>query len=1138
MKILKKLVSLTLMAAMLVSYIPAKAAYLEDFIIFDNLESYEVDYVPNGIKGWGSNSDKPVTVQEIDGNKAIRYRGVGGNGQFMYGNYTGKLWAVTDLLFPDEFTGNCYMRLSYNNQYNHALANMLIYGDGRLVMTNLYEEDGTKKNVTVCDDLPIHSGWINIRGFIDTDNQTVKIFVNDEQKGDEYDFCYKKWSEVTGRDPAQVADSTFTRIQFANVTGEGMDIYLDNFGISYSRDLNTETGYINRNTIIDIYDEYKLPETMLLPLEGDVNRELTISRWEAQGEEINFDNKQPGTYVYHGFIENTSRYVNYTIEIKNRYIKQIEDVYETTYQFSDYTLPEKVTVIMDDGNKKEVAVTWDENDVDTSSTGVVHINGIVESNHEEDKTTAVIIHVGIGAYAVKKIEDVYIGIPAGTAGFELPDRVEATVEDGTKKEVAVVWDGEAPDTQTPGIYNYNGTVAGYFEKIKMQVTVYEENIDDENILDILKEYYENCLTDGRDRTRYGYSESEPHPLFASGINRLTGEHTMWQYKDREVPLTDLASQTVLMKGLLGMSAVSDDDKYSQAVKDVYTYYLENYCDEDNHMMQWGGHMAINMADYTVDESMGFHELKDHYPLFDIMYEIDPEKTERYIKGIWKTHIKYPETLEFSRHYNMSGSLETEKIDNIWETIQNTFDKDTEPFFIGHSAVIPFITSANDFIYAAGELYGLNDDKNALQCALDLQNMYLKGRHDGSLDGKEATGLIPFIFTSLGKDREPILDVWAPEYTSSGFGNRMAFNLYDLDQSNPYLSDFGMEYDASIDITIYCYNPMVMFRIAEKCDDKTKKYLIDEAVETLASFIKVKYDPKKNQGRPMLIDGTDLSGYVRKRTGYTGSYGATFEPWELEADYILAFMRGYLNAMQYEDEKLHENSQIIWEAIRNVFEYYGVGEIGEAPGVNMELNYDTDCEEPFVLISLCEAYNKFKVKEYLDIARIVANNIAKERFSDGYFYAVDDMLHANFNTEEPYALVYFLATTKGIAENIPEHFGSRGYFQFYWWDEKTEQDKKLFSTKLWSLRTSSEILATAIELDAAEVTMKVGEKHTLSASLEPENTEDQTVEWESSNKDVCIINEDGIVTAVAPGEAKITATAVSGGCETTAVIKVE
>ena len=236
--------------------------------------------------------------------------------------------------------------------------------------------------------------------------------------------------------------------------------------------------------------------------------------------------------------------------------------------------------------------------------------------------------------------------------------------------------------------------------------------------------------------------------------------------------------------------------------------------------------------------------------------------------------------------------------------------------------------------------------------------------------------------------------------------------------------------------------------------------------------------------------------------------------------------------------MKEDADVLWGAVRNMFQYYGAGDVGTAPGKNMELNFDTDCEQPFVLISLCELYNKFNEPEYLELARVVANNIRNNRFADGYFYEKPNMLHANFNTEEPYALVYFLATVKGVAQNIPEHFGSRGFIQFDWWEQSTQQNKKLYSTKLWSLNMTGEVLASSIELDVNTLELSIGEKHTLQASIEPEDTEDKTVEYISSDENICIVNEDGVITAVSEGEATVTATAVSGGCDAVVAVKVK
>lgn len=1153
-------------AVMLIATVPANAAFLEDEIFFDDMESYAVGYIPEGITGWGANKDKHTTVQETDagGNKALRL----GDEETVYtdfartqfGPYTGKLWASVDILFPTgEFTS---FRLAYTNSNAYAFALLNFASDGTVKLLEERTETGSKINTTLCTDFPINSGWVTVRAHIDTAAQSVRFYYKlaaDDAfipLGDgEYDFAYKKYAVTSDANIDKARLANFYRIQFASRQTDlplGTYFYLDNFGIYYDREIVTDAGKecVEKKIVLDISDRngygYTFPDEVELNLTGGVLRALPV-QWETDaGAEISGykEFSHTGTYRYRGNIDNTKKYIDLTTDVRDRTIESIDNVYEQTYQFESYTLPETIPAKMNDGSLKNVKIAWDVASVDTSQTGTQVIQGsVLPWNDHTAYASKVTLYLGITEYGVKSVEDIYVGIPVKTA-YTLPDRVKATTDAGEEKYVAVVWNGTAPDTTVPGIYNYEGTVNGVLKKVKLRLTVYSLTDDAETMLDVLKEYYGNVLTEGRDRTRYGVAESEPHPVFAAGINRLTGQHALWSHETAgEIPLTDLASQTCLMKGLMGFTQVTGDEKYKTAVYDAYRYYMQNCLYNENGLIAWGGHEAFNMETYQIWDELDTHELKDHYPLFDVMYDIDPDITERYIKAVWKGHVHNTENLEFSRHFTITKTLDPDETDQIFAQIQGktgsgAFNKDLQPFYAASEGLITFITAANDFIAAAGELYALNGDENALQSAIDLQNMYLKGRHTGALDGKEGTGLIPFLFTSIGKYREPIKDVWDDMYTNSGFGDRIKFNLFDLDQSNPYLSDFGAEYDYSIDITIYCYNPMVMLRMASYADEATKKYLTEEAVQTLASFIKVKYDDTKNMVRPMLIDGTDLTGYVAKRSGYCKNIGVSFEPWELEADYLLAFIRGYNAAVESTDEATHAYAQTLWDGLRNVFDYYGVGDVGTAPGTDMLLDDDTSCEEPFVVISLCELYNETGVEEYLNTARAVAKNIADNRFQDGYFYETDDQLNANFNSELPYAVMYYIATEMGISKNVPEHFGSRGYFQFDWWQESTQEARKLYSNKLWAEKVASEVLATSVALQIKEREMTVGERFALLPSVEPEDTADKTVEYKSSDENVCIIDEDGIITAVGEGEATVTATAVSGGCETTALIRVK
>ncbi|MDE6279211.1 MAG: C10 family peptidase, partial [Paramuribaculum sp.] len=68
-----------------------------------------------------------------------------------------------------------------------------------------------------------------------------------------------------------------------------------------------------------------------------------------------------------------------------------------------------------------------------------------------------------------------------------------------------------------------------------------------------------------------------------------------------------------------------------------------------------------------------------------------------------------------------------------------------------------------------------------------------------------------------------------------------------------------------------------------------------------------------------------------------------------------------------------------------------------------------------------------------------------------------------------------------------------------------------------------VAAESIKLDKETLELKVGETAALTATVLPDNATDKTVTWASSNPDVATVNADGVITAVAVGEAVITAT---------------
>ena len=75
------------------------------------------------------------------------------------------------------------------------------------------------------------------------------------------------------------------------------------------------------------------------------------------------------------------------------------------------------------------------------------------------------------------------------------------------------------------------------------------------------------------------------------------------------------------------------------------------------------------------------------------------------------------------------------------------------------------------------------------------------------------------------------------------------------------------------------------------------------------------------------------------------------------------------------------------------------------------------------------------------------------------------------------------------------------------------------------------LVSGITLNHSECTMAIEDNLLLTASVAPENATDKSVSWSSSNEDIAVVDENGLVTAVSTGTCTIKATANDGSGKT-------
>lgn len=76
----------------------------------------------------------------------------------------------------------------------------------------------------------------------------------------------------------------------------------------------------------------------------------------------------------------------------------------------------------------------------------------------------------------------------------------------------------------------------------------------------------------------------------------------------------------------------------------------------------------------------------------------------------------------------------------------------------------------------------------------------------------------------------------------------------------------------------------------------------------------------------------------------------------------------------------------------------------------------------------------------------------------------------------------------------------------------------------TVRQAERIAVTSVTLNKTEIKLKEGETETLVATVKPDNATDKTVTWTSSDPEIAIVDETGLVTALKEGPATITAKA--------------
>ncbi len=540
----------------------------------------------------------------------------------------------------------------------------------------------------------------------------------------------------------------------------------------------------------------------------------------------------------------------------------------------------------------------------------------------------------------------------------------------------------------------------------------ERTPGDEARLQAVRAFADRALERGRDRW-----SGRDTPLLADGLNVETGEPVVWRFDGEEYIISNLASQQNLFRALVGLSNLTGEPRYRQAAEDAVRYHFEHLAAECG-LLRWGGHQFVDLR--TLEPVGHFdadcHELKCNYPFYELLWEVCPEATARYIRAFWNAHVRDWGLLDMNRHGSYGGELGP-----LWEHVFH----DPEPFYEGDG--LSFINCGSDLIYAGGMLYRLAGEEGALTWSQRLASMYVRARHP-------ETGLGVYQFSKPRRRQDPPDGPLTGRYTWSTYGDR-AENQFGAEFGDVAREGWALWGQAR---TIYARDGFVQLGMAEAMGEAGADFL-QWTADGLEAYARHAYVPEENHFRPMWADGTDLTGYRIQRTGYYGEQGRELRPLRADADFLLVYARAF---------RLAERDAL-WETARRIAAGLGLGEIGRRPGEAVALELDAPGDSPEEVFAMLELYRAAPDPAYLERARRVADRIIERRLHDGFFFPGPGYLNANFDRIEPLAILALEATLRGAPEQVPAHVGGRGYIH----GRFDGLDRTYDHRAIWSVRRS-------------------------------------------------------------------------------------
>ncbi len=514
--------------------------------------------------------------------------------------------------------------------------------------------------------------------------------------------------------------------------------------------------------------------------------------------------------------------------------------------------------------------------------------------------------------------------------------------------------------------------------------------DDSKYLNAVRNFADRVLQSGKDI--YGPKTT---PLFADGLHVTTLEPVKWKCRGETWVLSNFASQQPLLRILDGLTAITGQNKYSQAAEQATGYALEHLT-TPNGLLYWGGHLAWDLEkEKPVGQYADVHELKSHQPYYRMMWRINAPATRKLLETVWMGHILDWSLLDYNRHASVNK--------HVTRNWNSNFKANIEIPFPTKSSNLSFVNVTPPLLHSGAMLAILDKDPDVLTWIRRLVYRWQQGK-----DPK--TGLC---------------------------GGQLSYRKHDRAQDalghvHPNINEAKIV--ASYHQTSRYHNlPLAQMQAASALMELGGKYamigheFIFWASEDLKAYTQHSYDTKASQFIAMMTDGTPLK-WQESRSGYY--VPASFAPRKPDG-FILW---GYAMAYRFTTDKTH------WQMTRNILRQLNLGDIGRPDGSGSKIKYDNDHNDWRTIYALLELHQATNNVKFLGLACSIADNILKTQTPTGLFPR-SGRKWARTGDEIPLALLHVAAAIKGKGSLLPPPIFDGRFFHCEYHDQLEKHQEK-------------------------------------------------------------------------------------------------